>query len=85
MIGKTSGENFVGIVIWEDGTEEELKWFAPSLGTSYEFETTSGYYLFRQADKTTRKRLPYDYEDEYYPWEESDKKVKKIQYTTTIY
>lgn len=85
LIGRTSGENFIGIVVWDDGTEEELKWFAPGIGTSYEFETASGHYMFRQADKTTTRRLPYDYEDEYYPWEDSDKKVKKIQYTITIY
>lgn len=81
----TANDNFVGIVIWDDGTKEKIKWFAPGIGTSYEFTTDSGYYLFRQGDKTTHKRLPYDYEDEYYPWELSNKKVQRIQYTVTIF
>ena len=81
----TTKDNFVGFVVWDDGTEEELKLFAPSLGTSYEFKTASGYYMYRQGEKTTHRRLPYDGEYDYYPWELSDKKVKKIQYTTTIY
>lgn len=81
----TTNDNFTGFVVWSDGTEEEFKWFAPSLGTSYEFETSSGYYLYRQGDKTTLKRLSYDYEDDYYPWEKSAKEVKRLQYTITIY
>ena len=73
-----------GKVIWEDGTEETLEWIAPSIGTAYEFTTDSGYYMFYQGIKKTMERGAYDYEEEFYPWGESDKQVKEIQYTTII-
>lgn len=77
--------HFEGTVTWNDGTQEEIIHFENPMGTLYEFETASGYYMYRQGEKTTHKRLPYDYEDEYYPWELSNRKVQRIQYTVTIF
>ena len=77
--------HFEGTVTWNDGTQEEIIYFENPMGNLYEFETASGYYMYVQGEKTTHKRLPYDYEDEYYPWELSNKKVQRIQCTVTIF